>query len=481
MKDPCVIVNMQDGRLRVSQQWNKARYHSKNMSQMNKLITFLVTHHSKGFKFVRNNWNKEGYLPKCSGRVWSNPGRYPLLWSVDLNKDSIVIYIKSYLPSGDTVSSVIAYANHKESNSTMTGIQATKLVDGKFRELTGISINQAFGYINAEPVDSFNVVNEDKQEEMLDYKAMQPFIMVWNDKRFSGIKLNHYHKADVCSAYPYNCHRLPDYNSRLELKGHYELKDFPEYDFCFYRKSHHIVERDILDTRELYKDKWAYKFKRTPNDIIANIDDNDEITVFMKYSKYDMIDTFNELYKQKEYEKLIGVSDTKSAMVSFIGAMQSVNYSKLTNQFKGFISAIVYLRHIKYMLNKIHHLEDNNCRIIHIATDSIGWIGKDCPEITTDDKYLGAFHKEYTDTEACVKANGVYAIKDGDEFKICTQGVSKQQSKVFRENMKDVTDINNLDVSTVAITDKTINGINFPLYAEFEVINDIYLEKGNIL
>lgn len=395
-----------------------------NYEQLNKLQYYFVNHPDEcNYVKVSNGWNKQiGNKPKTRVNAFRTFHRVD--WTIEqLNSEVIVIFAAVHPYPYKKVTYFRFTSSAKANNGNkVSGMDAINEVMTLFQEKKGISFNSAFGFIDG-TIDS---------ELMNDFKAMQVSPMVWTNPRYIGRRIFNYNKADYCSAYPSNGLHLPDYHSAKTIKGKVELEDYPEYDFAFYRKSHHIVERGVFDSREMWKHPWMQRFKCT----IVDVKDEDEITVLMKYSEVDMTSTWQDLYERKKTDE-----NAKAAMVAAIGTFQSNAYWCFQKNFRGHLSAVIYYRHENNMLKKIDEIERAGNTIVQLATDSIAWKGQPLPESVDYVKALGNFYSEYERAQACIKSTGNYAIEvDGKVMLVKTQGGASIPEEV-KKSLKSCEDI----------------------------------------
>ena len=431
------------GRKQFYIEWSKdALIHHKKKEEMNKLVEFLETNYPYDYLKCPNRWNKtkgDKAIPATRLTRWVN-NRSKIKWTIDYNGDStddVVIYIASW--GDESRANMIANyrfhifttASYVETDAPMSGFEGYKVVDEIFKKHNGMSTNSAYGYIdgNKDP-DKMNFI-----------KRIQPMTLVWINPDYSCKRIEGYHKADASSMYPWGAavRKLPDVKQEYVLDYEIDnIDDMPEYDF-FIRSDGHIIERDGFDTRKIYNHPYANKMHKKVSDIIKPSEK--KFTLCYPRAIADMKPVMEELYKNKEIPELR--DKYKFAMVSFIGVMQSNTINSLRRSFKGITSAVIYLRCIDYIFKRIDYIEQHGGTILQIATDAISWIGPELPELTTNEKKLGNFVREYTNAECCYTGCGVYAIKDEEGFHIKMQGTDKTISKAFKSKMRSVIDIIN--------------------------------------
>lgn len=402
-----------------------------NRDIISKIAQGLAEKYPECYIYVKNDLNPKGEYGKTSVIPWHSER---INWTVDACGNDMCVYLRNSKGFFR-----YATAKYNEKGTKLGGYHGIMAINNAVNRLCGQKLTGVIGYIHG----------GDHPEEMQIYKEMQLRPMIWVDPEYTYRRIIHFYKADISSAYPSQADRLPDYRTRLELKGYYELSEFPDYDFAFYKKSKNIVERDVFDTREIIKSKW-YNYETN----ITEIEPDEEITILMKYAAVNLSDIWAQFYKNRKFD-----DTSKATMLSAIGFLQSTKYNK--NNFMGHASAVIYGRHISRMINILNRIEAEGNKPIMIATDSVAWIGGPS-RTTTTEKALGAFVIECANGMACIKASGVYAYSENGIIKaVRHQG----NGKILQtENMRSVMDILNVNTYISRQETTVINGIRIPMY-----------------
>lgn len=329
----------------------------------------------------------------------------------------------------------------------VSGSAAFRMVDNLFRSEYGISLQAGFGRCERDFI--FDTVN----------MALPPIIYT-NDQDCDYILSNIY-KADVSSAYPFGAtFLLPDIHGPKikKLSGVYEPT--PEYPFAFYIRSGHMAIYNELNT---YKDFRTHPLYCTRGKWNNDLYGDRDITILCKASKCRLNNVMEDLYDMKKDDPNI-----KTMMVAFIGYIRSTK--SWQHHYMGHISACVYARHIKRMLEFYDRIIKENNTIEMIATDSICWRGHAMPEITTKEKKIGNFVSEYEDARLLMLANGVYGLEVNGQI-VCFkhQGTAAEEINI---EIKKLADIKKLKTSGIRAFDYKSN--------KFVIVDPIFHRKSEI-
>ena len=313
------------------------------------------------------------------------------------------------------------------------GSKGYNTLGGFFRKQWGVSLEQAFGELPVEGGDCYlsKCVKSVKQA-------------IWYDKLFMNKKMKNLYKADIKSAFPYaGTGKLPNAHTAIEMEG--RVPPSEEYPFAFYVKSGHVAEYGIFDTHELRQNSWYKKFENSnkqncqknnePFTTFGDIDDEDEITVLMKASRYTLDGAIGKMFWVKENGEEKKTRDWYKWMLNaVIGYMRS---EKNNNQhYQGHISAIIYCRVVSRMIEFAEKLMKEKNLPIYFAIDCIIWCGGPSSLISTEKK-LGNFMEEAVNVNGVVCGQGqYYLVLDGSTIEK-HQGVSKSKYKEY--------DIKNMD------------------------------------
>lgn len=356
--------------------------------------------------------NRKGMGNRTRRLVWQE---HPNSYCVDYDKQQINLYA-----TDDDYNLMIFYTFRDSQKCDrelgVSGSGAFQLVHKMFYERHDRSLQAAFGRCSKEFIfDSINM-------------ALAPII--YTNERDCDYVLHNIYKADVSSAYPYGlCFDLPDYhkNTIKTMQGIYAPTQ--EYPFAFYIRSGHMAIYNELDTYRDFRTHPLYSVRgKWRNDLYG---DND-VTILMKASKYNLDDIMMELYDMKKDN-----ADIKTMMVAFIGYIRSTK--SWQHHYMGHISACVYARHIKRMLSFYDKIVAEKNVVEMIATDSICWKGHAMPKITTKERRIGNFISEYENAKLLMLANGVYGLEvDGKIVCFKHQGTSADEIKVKIEKLTDI-------------------------------------------
>lgn len=372
--------------------------------------------YNEKFQWYKDNGhlidNRKGRGNRTKRIIWQE---LPNSYAVDYEGQQIKLY------ATDDEYNLMVYYTFRDSAKCdrdlgVSGSGAFQLVSRMFFDRHDKSLQAAFGRCNKDFIfDSVNM-------------ALAPIIYT-NNKDCDYVLRNIY-KADVSSAYPYGlCFDLPDFHKSTtkRLQGIYPPTK--EYPFAFYIRSGHMAIYNELDTYRDFRTHPLYCVRgKWNNEAYGNRD----VTILMKASRYNLDDIMYHLYDMKQEN-----ADIKTMMVAFIGYIRSTK--SWQHHYMGHISACVYARHIKRMLEFYDKIVAEKNEIEMIATDSICWRGHAMPSITTKEKRLGNFVSEYEDAKLLMLANGVYGLEENGKI-VCFkhQGTAADEIKIKIEKLTDI-------------------------------------------
>lgn len=228
------------------------------------------------------------------------------------------------------------------------------------------------------------------------YLVPKPVYYLSPNKRnyFTNIEDGQY--IDVSSMYPAcACGKLPTTKGMIRLNGRVEPTE--DYPFAFYLKSHHCAEYGVFDTHEylnLRKEYYMWQcFTDKPRKAIYNhIEDDDEITVLMPASEYEMTDVFEEIYAKK----CAGDPLSKAIANKGIGALHRAPNERKHEVLRDYyhLAAIILGRANAKMHAMVHKIEyDEGYEVLSCIVDSIIYRGE--KNFGINEKVLGAFYNEF--------------------------------------------------------------------------------------
>ena len=312
----------------------------------------------------------------------------------------------------------------RKNDTKLTGSKAYSLLSGKFIELTGVTLNKAFG------------------SSTEDFKRCIPKQLVYFNKKYLNKKLL-YSSIDACSQYPANLRGvLPDARTAVVKQG--TVKPDKEYRFAFYINSGHCAEYNVFDTHNwIYAptELWnsLFRMRRNENWILQQdkAGDND-VTILMKASKYELTDVLNYYFNQKEQildHESEEYLNAKLVMNAAIGAMHLQNYNR--NKYAHLV-AICLGRANQKLLDMA--LKIGVSQIAQIVVDGILYTG---PAYGVTERQFGSFNQEFTNCEGLVsnynkfivmKDNKVVKFKQGNCNKTITgKDIKKEDIKKLED------------------------------------------------
>lgn len=314
-------------------------------------------------------------------------------------------WVNAYVNNPDA--GLIIYTWHAFNNDKNNGEKwqhkgqsGIRALHREFKKRTGVTFLGAFGY----------------SDKDLKRCVPRPFYFInnqYNDKIIKGVS-----KGDISSCYPYECSgSLPTMKGFKILKGIHKPDE--EYPFAFYKKSGHVAEFGVLDTRKWASDRygWNLLIDAKGKEKYKNISDSEEETLLCKKSDYELGPEFEYFYNIKEAHKGTHEGEeAKLVMNATIGFFHPSDKGENTrSSFRLYhIAAICLARAGQRMLNELARHEPDN--IIQAVVDCI---------IYKDDvrygkiKKLGAMVQEWTDCEYIQRGTNSYmAFKKGEPVQI---------------------------------------------------------------
>lgn len=313
------------------------------------------------YKTIRKQWNKDTYF---------------------LEKKNNWMYLYTFDGEKYFTFTCNWFDNHKNKHVIEhVGPDAIKALHDRFKRNTGMTFLKAFGYVEEE------------------YKKCIPKQFVWRNEKKLGKKLFHLSSIDGCAQYPSNmCGLLPDSHTAVTFEGTIEPNE--EFPFAFYLKSGHVAEYQVFDTHNWLDNKFNFALFDPKR--FSLVERNEDVTVLMKASKYNLSSTYEYFYEIRKRDE-----QAKMVMNASIGMMHTKKYKsyKLAH-----CVAIALARANQSILNKIEEIGARN--IVHICVDGIMYIGTNI----YGEAYskLGRFKQEYVDCEGIIINNNAYIIKKND-------------------------------------------------------------------
>lgn len=329
---------------------------------------------------------------KSSIKYWVKRGT----WRIEQKNNSIRVYVTEDIP-------IIYYTNAMDDNRNQTaqkldcnpGSLAYKAVRDKFQEIyPEMTFKKAFDTSSSKDGD-------DGDTEPYKYCIPKQFYYI--NENLIGRKLIA-SAVDYCSQYPTNlCGKLPDGHKRLVLKGRHEPT--AEYPFAFYLKSGCVAEYGKYDTHEWQLSRFKTSlFNEGRLGKVLTTKDEDETTVLMKASKYELTEVMKYFYAKRKTDET-----AKLVMNAFIGMLHTKSYN---NHRYAHIVAIVIARANERMRALAEQIEDP----IHICVDGCVYLGNEI--YGGYEKALGKLEQEFVGCEFMMRGTNTYvAMKDSKVVK----------------------------------------------------------------
>ena len=302
----------------------------------------------------------------------------------------------------------IIYCNNirdSKKNTTDKPVKADKAFQAKFKELNGVGLEAAFGFVGKNLKrcipKQFYYVNS----KFLDKKILTSSI-------------------DASSQYASGClGKLPDVHGSLYIEGFAEPTE--EYPFAFYASGHLAIYNE-LDTHNWLDNrlrKYLFRFDKNDDWPFRPLTRDQEHTILMKASPYTMDETWRYFYTNKqncvkgskEYE------EAKLIMNEVIGQWHRKDKGKKrvftyddNGSFKlAHIVAVAIARGNQKILDKVEEIDFDS--VAHICVDGIIYTTKEIFGQPGAD--LGVFCQEYTGVPTIIRGINVYMAKDDNNYK----------------------------------------------------------------
>lgn len=268
------------------------------------------------------------------------------------------------------------------------GRKALKGVKDQFKEQFGVTFRNAFGTVDK------------------DFLRCVPSQFYYKGK-YTGV-IDNVSSVDFCSHYPAcMCGRLPNSNAKLVYNG--TVKPNEEYPFAFYIKSGHCAEYGVFDTHDWLNSDYALelfkKHKKMKNwdeqyDKHLTMNENDDITILMKASAYELTNIYEKNYELRKVDE-----NAKLIMNSSIGAMHTMIYKD--NKY-AHLSCIGIARATQKILDVANKI--GKYFIIQIVVDGIIYKGNEV--LGVYDKKLGLLEQEYAQKTIFYDGVGRYIVSE---------------------------------------------------------------------
>ena len=354
------------------------------------------------------------------------------MWHFDKSKEAIYMAKEAgeYVIYERDMKSAALIDSRKNDVDDITGGEAYKALSDKFQSRVGMKFQKAFGAFykdeDREIAEGIHFIN----------RCNGPFI--WANDDYNNRVVEGVQKADLSAAYPFaGCGRLPDAHTMKVCKGTVEPDE--EFPFAYYIKSGHVAEYGVFST---FQDQFSFLFVecRNPNHrkskkkeaaaFFKYVPKDEEITVLMKASKYELTDEFNYFYdKRKEDPVAKAVCNLSIGRFDYIPYEKKITengmvYELLWNRcrYMGHIRAIILARHNHRMISLYSEMKRGSGELVSIQTDAMTWKGKPINSQETD-KHIGGFITEITDGRVYQHYCGCYYIECESQKIIKYQGV----------------------------------------------------------
>lgn len=307
--------------------------------------------------------------------------------------------------------------NKRKEKFGTKGIQQVKV---DFLKDNGVGFKTAFGYVEEE------------------FKRCVPKIFSYSNPNYYG-KIIRTSSVDFSSHWPFNAQgRLPDAHNYLKCQG--TVKPNEEYPFAFYLKSGHVAEYGVFDSHNwlnssLYNAMFRYSNKEEdfPQNPILNPEE--DITVLMKTSKYELGKYYEMFYNMREEDK-----NAKLYANASLGFMHRKNYDRYK---MAHIVAIVLGRAQNKTIEAMKRVGE--MYVVHAVVD--GFIYRSKIKLGEDEKSFGNLHQEWVNLRTRIMKTNQYIVIDDNNVcvKVKHGGYEcyKDGSEITKEKVKDFYDFNN--------------------------------------
>lgn len=323
-------------------------------------------------------------------------------YHLDKKKNSCTLYVrenneyKRYLTKLES--------STKDITPGMCGTELRKV----FTEKTGVTLKKAFGTTSSN-----------------DIRLCSPKPLYYINPKYCNKTLDNVSGIDVVSMYP-ACVRgnLPDAHTAIEVKG--RVDPTKEYPFAFYIKSHHCAEYGVFDTHDYMSikfdpelNKWLCYNSLKSSCMYNVIDDEDEVTVLMKPSKYSFDSTMNTFMERK----MNGDTLAKAVMNIGLGTLHKnpdrQKGMKKGKEIQGYyhFCAIMQGRANAMQLRTIADIKRHNGTVLQAIVDSIIYIDDCKVDYGTTEKVFGQYHLDYKKYKfRMANVLNRYVVSDGKEI-----------------------------------------------------------------
>lgn len=317
----------------------------------------------------------------------------------------------------------VYYTNYIDDNKNIRedafGYKGIQMVSTKFARDNKVGFKVAFGYVPEE------------------YKRCVPKIFAYSNSKYYG-KVIKSSSVDFSSHWPFNAQgKLPDYHDAVQYEGTVEPNE--EYPFAFYLKSGHVAEYGVFDTHNwldspLRDAMFRYGKKEEEFPQSPLLPKEEDVTVLMKASKYELGRYYKEFYDMRNEDK-----NAKLYANASLGYMHKKNYDRYK---MAHIVAIVLGRaqtKTIEIMKKVGYMY-----VLHAVVDGI--IYKGGIQIGEDTKYFGNLHQEWVNKDICMRATNSYIVLDNTEcIKVKHGGYEcrKDGSEITKETVHSFNDFEN--------------------------------------
>lgn len=380
-------------------------------------------------------WNKEAKHVRCTQEEFietfdlykKNGKEVPYTTKRECyNKYSYTIFDKGYnrnLYCYDGQNYYIYFTNYiddsKNRREESFGKEGMQELNKGFKEDNGITLLGAFGYAPEE------------------WKVCVPKILCWYNHELCHKELTT-SGVDFSSHWPFNAGgQLPDSHTAVEYKG--TVAPTKEYPFALYINSGHVAEYGKYDTHEwvdsrMYTALFRFAEKREmwPHKPLLNKDE--DITILMKPSKYELGEYFKKFYDNRMTD-----DNAKVKANATIGMMHRKDeYDKKPYR-------LVHL--VAFILARANNMTLEACKkigyfsLVHVIVDGIIYLGNE--EIGQETKEFGKLHQEWTGCSFKMHKANSYIVFDNDKcIKVKHQGFETYNDgrEITKENVKSLDD-----------------------------------------
>lgn len=264
------------------------------------------------------------------------------------------------------------------------GRQANTIEQRIFKNLTGVSERQAFGY--SEP----------------QLNKCVPKQLYYINSRWLNKKVTCAGKADFSSHYPAHIKGpLPNWDKHKRVDG--TVDPSPEYPFVFYTRSGHLAEYKRFDTH-------AWRDEELAGDLFgqhySKVNPDDDVSILCPEAAYRLDSTIDYLYNMKTLGESIDGIPAKQILVSSIGYKHLRGANNTRNRLYH-LAAVCIARANQTMLDLYN---EHRRSVLQIVVDGMIYMGPHA--IGEDRKDLGVLHQELTDQSFIMRGINQYMFID---------------------------------------------------------------------